>query len=194
VKENDADAWEILQPWLLDLRRRKIAVLVVHHAGRSAQMRGTSRREDSVSGSSNSNKILTIQRKDAASLSVSRRIATQHSIPTLISGPLNRPIPFREVEITYKVATFQDRVLGLIRAGIVHCTAIAKELDCTPGTVSKAFSKLEAEGQVVRDGQKYRALEACSPLDKELFERAEKVREETIKKSEAKHGKLRSKK
>jgi RecA-family ATPase len=48
VKENDADAWELLLPRLLDLRRKKIAVLLVHHAGRSGEMRGTSRREDSV--------------------------------------------------------------------------------------------------------------------------------------------------
>ena len=48
VKENDSDAWELLLPWLLDLRRRKIAVILVHHAGRSGEMRGTSRREDSV--------------------------------------------------------------------------------------------------------------------------------------------------
>ena len=38
VKENDSDAWEILLPWLLDLRRKKIAVLLVHHAGRNGEM------------------------------------------------------------------------------------------------------------------------------------------------------------
>ena len=33
-------------PRLPDLRRKKIAVVLVHHAGRSGEMRGTSRRED----------------------------------------------------------------------------------------------------------------------------------------------------
>jgi len=47
VKENDADAWEMLLGWLLDLCRRRIAVVIVHHAGRSGGfMRGTTRRED----------------------------------------------------------------------------------------------------------------------------------------------------
>jgi hypothetical protein len=48
LKENEADAWELVNTWLLALRRRGIAVIIIHHAGRSGQMRGTSRREDNV--------------------------------------------------------------------------------------------------------------------------------------------------
>ncbi len=35
-----------MQTWLLDLRRRGMAVLLVHHAGKSGDQRGTSARED----------------------------------------------------------------------------------------------------------------------------------------------------
>ena len=48
MRENEADSWELVNPWLLDLRRRKIAVVIIHHAGRSGEMRGTSKREDNV--------------------------------------------------------------------------------------------------------------------------------------------------
>jgi RecA-family ATPase len=48
MKENGADSWELVNNWLLHLRRRKIAVVIVHHAGRSGEMRGTSKREDNV--------------------------------------------------------------------------------------------------------------------------------------------------
>ena len=48
MKENESDSWEQVNNWLLDLRRRKISVIIVHHAGRSGQMRGTSRREDNL--------------------------------------------------------------------------------------------------------------------------------------------------
>jgi AAA domain len=42
VKGNGADAWEVLLPWLLELRRRRIALVIVHHAGASGKrMRGT---------------------------------------------------------------------------------------------------------------------------------------------------------
>jgi hypothetical protein len=35
-----------MQEWILRLRRRGIAVLLVHHSGKSGEQRGTSRRED----------------------------------------------------------------------------------------------------------------------------------------------------
>ena len=48
IKENDADAWEKVLPWLLELRRNRIAVIIIAHAGRNGFMRGTSRREDAA--------------------------------------------------------------------------------------------------------------------------------------------------
>lgn len=45
-KENESQSWQPMQSWLLDLRRRGIAVLLVHHAGKSGDQRGTSARED----------------------------------------------------------------------------------------------------------------------------------------------------
>lgn len=46
VKENESEGWLPVQDWALDLRRRGIAVLLVHHAGKGGAQRGTSRRED----------------------------------------------------------------------------------------------------------------------------------------------------
>lgn len=45
-KENEAQSWMPMQSWLLDLRRRGMAVLLIHHAGKSGDQRGTSARED----------------------------------------------------------------------------------------------------------------------------------------------------
>ncbi len=45
-KENESQSWQPIQTWLLGLRRRGIAVLLVHHAGKSGDQRGTSARED----------------------------------------------------------------------------------------------------------------------------------------------------
>lgn len=44
--ESEADSWIPIQDWLLQLRRRGIAVLLVHHAGKNGSQRGTSKRED----------------------------------------------------------------------------------------------------------------------------------------------------
>ncbi len=48
VKENDSFEWERLHNWLLQFRRHKIAVILIHHAGRSGEIRGTSKREDAA--------------------------------------------------------------------------------------------------------------------------------------------------
>src|SRR5437667_9444057 len=37
-----------MQNWLIGLRRKGIAVLLVHHAGTNGRQRGTSRREDAL--------------------------------------------------------------------------------------------------------------------------------------------------
>lgn len=46
IDENKGMDYEPIANWLLDLRRRKITVIMVHHAGRSGLMRGHSKRED----------------------------------------------------------------------------------------------------------------------------------------------------
>ncbi|MDR2780886.1 MAG: AAA family ATPase [Holosporaceae bacterium] len=46
VKENDADDWLNIQKWLIKLRQKNISVLLVHHAGKGGNQRGSSRKED----------------------------------------------------------------------------------------------------------------------------------------------------
>jgi AAA domain len=48
LDENDAGAWDPVQAWLLSLRRRGLAVLLAHHAGKGGQQRGTSKHEDAL--------------------------------------------------------------------------------------------------------------------------------------------------
>jgi putative DNA primase/helicase len=45
-RENESESWESMQQWLLTLRRRGLSVILVHHAGKGGQQRGTSKRED----------------------------------------------------------------------------------------------------------------------------------------------------
>ena len=44
--ENDAESWAPIQQWLLDQRCQLRTVILMHHAGKSGQQRGTSKRED----------------------------------------------------------------------------------------------------------------------------------------------------
>ena len=46
VDELDATSWVSIQDWLFELRKRGIAVLIVHHSGKNGGQRGISKRED----------------------------------------------------------------------------------------------------------------------------------------------------
>jgi hypothetical protein len=44
--ENEAESWVAVQEWVLSLRKRGVATLLIHHSGKGGQQRGTSKRED----------------------------------------------------------------------------------------------------------------------------------------------------
>lgn len=46
VDELDGSSWISIQDWLFELRKRGIAVLIVHHSGKNGGQRGISKRED----------------------------------------------------------------------------------------------------------------------------------------------------
>ena len=45
-RENEAESWLPAQEWALQLRRRGLTVIFLHHEGKGGAQRGTSRRED----------------------------------------------------------------------------------------------------------------------------------------------------
>jgi hypothetical protein len=45
-RESESDSWLPVQEWVLRLRSKGKSVLLIHHAGKGGQQRGTSRRED----------------------------------------------------------------------------------------------------------------------------------------------------
>jgi putative DNA primase/helicase len=46
ISEDSKQDWEPFNAWLVRLRHRGLSVVLVHHAGKTAQQRGTSGRED----------------------------------------------------------------------------------------------------------------------------------------------------
>jgi hypothetical protein len=40
-KENDAESWQIIQSWILNLRAQGKSVLLIHHQGKSGTQRGS---------------------------------------------------------------------------------------------------------------------------------------------------------
>lgn len=48
MRENEADDWGAFQGWLMRMRRAGKLVILIHHAGKGGNQRGTSRREDAL--------------------------------------------------------------------------------------------------------------------------------------------------
>jgi hypothetical protein len=158
MKENDADAWELVNPWLLDLRRRKIAVIIVHHAGRSGEMRGTSKREDNV--------FWIIALDDAKKQADDKRGAHFISRFTKPSRNTQEEVPAYEwhivtdpatgiVSVAHKQAQSLDIFRKLIEDGVTDCTQIAEELKVSKATVSKWAKKGIDAGWLIKKGREY---------------------------------------
>jgi biotin operon repressor len=155
VKENDADDWEKVLPWLLHLRRLGIAVIIVAHSGRNnATIRGTSRREDAA---------FWIIRLDEVNVSGPRtgsrfisRFQKQRNSP---EDPGAYEWWFEpdgdKTRITYKPASSEDVMLQLIKEGVGSASEIAEEMHVSKGQVSKMAKKLKDRGVITMEKRGY---------------------------------------
>ncbi len=158
VSENDADAWEMVLPWLLELRRLKIAVLIVAHAGRNNAMRGTSRREDAAAwilrlddatdgtGAKNGAKFVSSFDKPSRN--------TPENIPPL-EWTVTTDAATGRSTVAYKEAEGEEAVLGWVRNGLSACSEIAEEMGVSRGTVSKMATRLIEAGKLKKEGRGY---------------------------------------
>ena len=166
VKENESDAWELLLSWLLDLRRRKIAVILVHHAGRSGEMRGTSRREDSVFWILKLEENLDYTDKGCSffqSFDKNRNSPGSHNEHYIWTfKPVGQTYDnlIGNIEITYKAESLKTKVYRVIvdLGGASSCSELAIELDTSRSSVSRAAKELEAEGKITIAGRRYRVI------------------------------------
>jgi len=168
LKENEADSWEKMLPWLLDLRRRKIAVVIVHHAGRSGEMRGTSKREDSV--------FWIIALDDMKKNADDKRGARFISRFTKPSRNTQDDVPAYDwhfvtesngkVTISHKQAQSLDVFRRVIEDGITECAQIAQEMKVSPATVSRFAKKAIDAGWLRKKGRNYELIETENEADK----------------------------
>jgi AAA domain len=158
MKENEADSWELVNNWLLDLRRRKIAVIIVHHAGRSGEMRGTSKREDNV--------FWIIALDDAKKNADDKRGARFISRFTKPSRNTQEEVPAYEwhlvtdeasgiVTISHKQAQTLDVFLQLIKEGVTQCADIADEMKVSSATVSRLAKRAIDAGKIIKRNREY---------------------------------------
>ena len=162
MKENENDDFDKLKDWLLELRRRCITVLIVHHAGRNGDnMRGGSRREDPAHW------IISLKDDSDESTSTKRFITSFtkcRNCQSTEAPPLRWTMrdDGQHITITCEPHNGQDALLGHIRDGIGSATDLADMMGVKPGTISKWAKKLMEAGQVRKDGRDYVCTEAAA--------------------------------
>ncbi len=170
IKENDADEWEPISNWLLQLRRHKIAVVLIHHAGRNGLARGTSKREDAAFWVI----VLEDAKQDAEDKRGARFVArftkpsrnTSDEVPA-VEWHIVTDMASGEIQIGYKTACPLSLFRQLIEAGFTSCGEIAQEMKVSKSTVSRLAKRAMQEGWLARtNSQKYElTTEEPNPLD-----------------------------
>lgn len=157
VKENDADAWELILPWLLRLRRSNIAVMFIAHAGRNGLMRGTSRREDAATW------IMALSEPAHTSDSApGARFVARFTKCRNTPGEDVPPIEWHfrresaeSVKVNWKQADPLEVFRGWIEQGLDNCTDIAAEMGVSKGTISKLAARGQKAGWLSVKGRRY---------------------------------------
>jgi len=133
-RENEAESWHPIAEWILGLRRRGIAVVLIHHAGKGGQQRGTSKKEDPQHGAvfiAEFTKARNLAGEDAESLEVA------------LTGEETKAA---WTWSTVEASTF-DRVVSLAREGLKP-GEIATELEINKSTVSRHMRRARNEGVI----------------------------------------------
>lgn len=158
MKENDADAWEQVLPWLLELRRNRIAIIIIAHAGRNGFMRGTSRREDAanwiiqLTAAKNEGEIQNGAQFVARF--AKNRNATETDCPP-IEWHFIKPKGETRALVSWKKISTAQIFRELIEDGLTTCKDIAEEMGITKGQVSKLATKAFAAGWLKKNGRDY---------------------------------------
>ncbi len=175
IKENDSFEWERLHNWLLQFRRHKIAVILIHHAGRSGEARGTSKREDAA--------FWIIALDDAKKNSDDKRGARFISRFTKPSRNTQEEVPAYEwhlvteatgeITVSCKPARSMDVFRHIIEDGVTECGQIADEMRVSAATISRMAKKAIDEGWLTKKGREYVLVNNGNEVKFKVVEKAE---------------------
>lgn len=148
-RENDAESWDEVQTWLLRLRRMGVSVLLVHHAGRGGEARGTSKREDVLDTVINLKRPQDYDPEEGARFEVhltkARGIAGDDALP------FEAKLQVMDGRDFWSCTTLRDREIDeverLSREG-KPVRDIGEELNISKSKVNRLQAKLRAEGRL----------------------------------------------
>ncbi|MBX3306364.1 MAG: AAA family ATPase [Nitrospira sp.] len=150
IDESSKEDWEPINAWLIRLRHRGLATVLVHHAGKDGKQRGTSGREDSLDTVIQLSKPTGVDDREGCHFELaftkSRSVKGEDVAPLdvrlqTVNGILQwfyKPIEESKL----------DRARFLVAEGISGPSDLAEELGVSKGYASKIMKKLKLEGVV----------------------------------------------
>jgi len=148
MRENEADDWGNFQAWLLSLRRAGKSVLLVHHAGKSGQQRGTSRREDVL------DTVLALRRPQDYCPEQGARFAVHLEKARGLTGADTAPFEADLIEtpnggLSWTVSDLttrhQDRARALLAKGL-SMRDVAEETGMSKSAVQRLNARMNGNG------------------------------------------------
>ena len=150
--ENDAESWLPIATWVLALRRQGIAVLLIHHAGKGGQQRGTSKREDLLDVVIKLSRPIDYDPKQGArfemSFSKARNLHGEDAegLEIILSEDSEGYASWNWT--TLEGSTYQ-RVIDLANEGLSQ-SEIARELDVNRSTVNRHYRKAQDAEMIIK--------------------------------------------
>ncbi|HEX3624774.1 MAG TPA: AAA family ATPase [Verrucomicrobiae bacterium] len=158
LRENDADAWNLVLPWLLELRRHRITVIFIAHCGRNGMMRGTSRREDAAVWIINLSELKEVAEdrngaKFAAKFAKNRHTSDAECAPLEWRFLQNSGEP--KAQVTWNKVSVPTLFRKAIEDGLTSASDIAQEISVSRGQVSKYAARAIKDGWLKKKGRLY---------------------------------------
>ena len=143
IDEDRKTAWEPVASWLIRLRHRGVTILLVHHAGKGGQQRGTSGREDSLDSVIQLNKPSDYSQQEGCHFEITFTKCRSAKGEEL--EPLDAKLEELEGRLawTWKplAVSKEEQALRLFEEGVTSPTKLAEELGISKGYASKLLSK-----------------------------------------------------
>lgn len=148
-RENEGESWQPVADWILRLRRRGIAVILIHHAGKGGQQRGTSKREDLLDA------VIGLSRPSDYDPSQGAVFVSEFTKARNLAGADAESLEFKLggdeeraqwVWRTVESSTY-DRIVALTKDGL-RPGEICAELEINKSTVSRHLRKARELGDI----------------------------------------------
>jgi len=146
--ENEADSWAPVQEWLVQLRKRGIAIVLIHHANKEGKQRGSHKKEDVM------DVVIQLKRPDdyIAGEDATRMIVRYTKARHLEAKDTRDSEATLRNESGTLVWTYSEgdssyiRCVDLLKSKALSYAEIAEELSVSKSTVHRWKTKAQDEG------------------------------------------------